>query len=723
MSANPALPVGHAATAAPAIDALRAPLPASTHVPHIDGLRAIAVLAVIVYHLKETWLPGGFAGVDVFFAISGFVVSASVGNWNRGGFGAFLGYFYARRMQRIAPALIVCLLLVGIASTMFIPLAWLSNANEQTGLYAFFGLSNWYLANHRESYFSPTVEFNPYTHTWSLGVEEQFYLLFPLLFFAWTRGGRWRQVSVALFALAMLVSIAWASRLGRSDHAAAFYLITTRLWELAAGVLLYQVLALAGRGQTTPSHPTTWWSRTGALLSLGLMAAGLLFSAPRSFPYPGAFLPVLGTLGLIGFLHGRRRGPLAAALGSSPMAYIGRISYSLYLWHWPVFVLLRWTFGLESTASRIGGVAATFVLAAASYHLVERPLRYAPMLRRWPRAAVVAAGLLVIVGGWWLSPQIVASRHLLAQTTVTRHAADWYPHAALSVPDVPGCRLEQRAAAAGTGSLVVYTRAGCPAPDRLPPTIFVIGDSHATAYARLLSEHVLRTGASVVLYHNPSCTFVSLQPLREGGICPAQAKAAVADMLARSRPGDVVFLAALRLTRFSHQFAAVDEDAARKSMLGKPAMEMRRHAEDDAIALLQPLADRGLHLVLEAPKPVLRAPPFRCADWFNAGNPICRPGLTITREDIERYRSPVLDSFARMTARMPALGIWDPLPILCPAAVCEASMDGRPLYFDGDHLSAYGNRVLMADFERHLGALATELPMADARDHSPHLSN
>ncbi len=179
--------------------------------PHVDGLRALAVVAVMIYHLRESWLPGGFSGVDVFFVISGFVVSLSVSHWIGGGIGNFLGRFYARRLQRIVPALLACLVLTSLLSVLLIPRAWLSSSNELTGLYAFFGLSNYYLAFHNETYFSPLAAFNPYMHTWSLGVEEQFYLLFPLLFFAWTRGGRWRMLSIGLISLACLASLgdAW----------------------------------------------------------------------------------------------------------------------------------------------------------------------------------------------------------------------------------------------------------------------------------------------------------------------------------------------------------------------------------------------------------------------------------------------------------------------------------------------------------------------------------
>lgn len=677
-------------------------LPAATHVPYIDGLRAIAVLAVIAYHLDASWMPGGFAGVDVFFAISGFVVAASVQQWNRGGFAAFLGYFYARRMQRIAPALVACLVLTSLASVLFIPAAWLSTANERTGTYAFFGLSNWFLANHRESYFSPTIEFNPFTHTWSLGVEEQFYLVFPLLFYAWTRGGRWRSVSLVLFAAACAGSLAWASRLGRVDPTAAWYLLQARFWELASGVLLFQLLAHFRRTDGPRTGRSEMLAHVGAWISFGLLAASLIVSTPKAFPWPGALLPVLATLGILGFLHGRTPGPLAAALGSAPMTAIGRMSYSLYLWHWPVFVLLRWTSGIESTNTRLAGIAVTFALAAASYRWVERPLRYTPLLRRLPRPVVVAAGVLMILAGAGIAAQFTAFRSSLAVTTVSRNASDWYSGPVFAVPDQPGCRLESRPGMAGSGTLAVMKRIGCAAPAHPQPTLFVIGDSHATGYTTLLSEHVLRTGASVVLYHNPRCTFASLQPQREVGHCIAQGKTAIADMLSRAHAGDIVFLAALRLTRLGLQFGKTNEAAARESMSGAASLAARGNSERELIVLLQPLAARGLHIVLEAPKPLLRAPPFRCADAFNARNPVCTPGVTIAREEIERYRKPVLDSFSRMAARMSAISVWDPLPVLCPGQVCTSSRDGKPLYFDGDHLSAHGNRVLGPSFKRHL---------------------
>lgn len=148
------------------------------YVPAIEGLRTIAVGAVILFHLGVEWIEGGFVGVDIFFVISGFVVAASVLNRRFDRFRDFIAFFYARRMLRILPALIVCLLGTFLLSALFVPSVWLSDANERTGFAAVFGLSNIVLALNSDFYFSPRTDFNPFTHTWSLGVEEQFYLVF-----------------------------------------------------------------------------------------------------------------------------------------------------------------------------------------------------------------------------------------------------------------------------------------------------------------------------------------------------------------------------------------------------------------------------------------------------------------------------------------------------------------------------------------------------------------
>ena len=160
--------------------------------PHVDGLRALAVLAVIAYHLHPSLLPGGFAGVDLFFVISGFVVTASLAGHRGESLVSFLGRFYARRLARIAPALLAMLMPTTVAYVFLVPRAWLSGITESVGKAAFWGFSNWTLGAQSETYFAPRAEFNPYLHTWSLGVEEQFYLIAPLLLFGW---GRWRGES------------------------------------------------------------------------------------------------------------------------------------------------------------------------------------------------------------------------------------------------------------------------------------------------------------------------------------------------------------------------------------------------------------------------------------------------------------------------------------------------------------------------------------------------
>lgn len=677
------------------------------HVAHIDGLRAIAVLAVIAHHLRDSWLPGGFVGVDVFFVISGFVVSQSVSRREGDGLASFLAYFYARRMQRIVPALLACLLLTTLATTLFVPAVWLGQALAQTGAFAFFGVSNFFLAWNRENYFSPTLDYNPYMHTWSLGVEEQFYLLFPLLFFAWTKTGRWRAVAVSSTVVALGASFAYACWLGRHDATAAFYLIFSRLWELAAGVVLFQAFGNRNPKPSKAGGAIAWCG--GLLLCFTLVDADV-----PPFPAPTPLLSVFATCALIGGLH--FAGPasvLARALASRPMTWVGRTSYSLYLWHWPVFTLMRWTCGLESMPQMACGLLLTFALAITSARYVERPFRYSARLRHWPRYAVIAGGMVMVVASWALARTIDDARSHISFSVVTNNVEDWHSNPTLTLPERPGCLLKGETSATGDVKSIrvnVFSRTGCAPPASPPPRIIVMGDSHATALWKMLTQHVLLTGATVVIYQNDGCTFTSLQPEREGGLCPQGNAAAVSHMLAHAEPGDTLLLASLRVSRWTNQFSFTDEAFAWQSMTSASALAARQRATEAAIGTLAPITAEGIRVILLAPTPILRATPYRCADWFNARNPICAKGLEVEREEIERYRRQVIDSFATIVARVPSTYVWDVLPILCPGSICKAFQDGRPLYADGDHLSGHANVLLLPHFEQFLSSLPAPTP-------------
>ncbi len=342
--------------------------PSRGYVPHIDGLRAIAVLAVIVFHLDPAWLPGGFTGVDVFFVISGFVVSASVHRLPPLSLWQSMLRFYSRRIRRIAPALISCLLLTAVGSVLFIPESWLSEASDKTGLMAFFGFSNWVLALIGNDYFAPKAEFNPYTHTWSLGVEEQFYLLFPLLFLAWARGVRGRWISLGLFAVVSAASLLHSAVLGlhEAPPSWAFYATTTRLWQLGVGVLLFQLLHVR---QPVDAVTTIALKRAApvfsllAMVALALLCWALWTARAGRSPWPDGLLPTFAAAGLLWALHHHPRSWVARLLASRPMRSIGLLSYSLYLWHWPVFVLMRWTVGLQTPLQMSAAMALVLLLS------------------------------------------------------------------------------------------------------------------------------------------------------------------------------------------------------------------------------------------------------------------------------------------------------------------------------------------------------------------------
>ena len=640
------------------------------YVAGIDGLRAIAVLAVIVFHVEYLrFLPGGFTGVDMFFVISGYVISRSLAERERWSLRTFVLEFYQRRLLRLLPGLLLVLMLSVLVSALIVPPVWLGNQNAETGLAAFFGLSNLVLAWQTDTYFSPKAEFNPYLHTWSLGVEEQFYLIFPVVFVLWLR---YRDDSVivrCLLPALSLASLAWCAMQTQAAPLSAFYLLPSRFWELASGALLFQLI-----GQGQGMRLGKWLLQTMLVAGLALLIAGFTLGDPKRFPFPWALVTVVGTLLLISAVvldDNRRTGSLSAMLQWPVLTYVGRLSYSLYLWHWPVAVFLRWTVGLEALWVQLAYPVLVWVLAAASYHGVERPVRRGrtPLHRRAGLSVICGLSAIGLCG--WLTVWVIDNTDRFSLSTVadsyTWHAYKHYPREPLEIVDAPALQGRQ---------------------------LFVLGDSHTAAYRTMLNLVALRLGIKVVEYERGGCAVVSLLAA-DPRACQSWRDDALADIQARARPGDMVFLASLRMPELTGRDWQGDADAAFEQTLNERTAALGQAARASADAVLAPLQAAGLSVLIDAPSPVFKAPANRCSDPFNRTNPICAPGLTMQRDRLLQLRAPQMHLLTLLAAEYPALNIWDPLPILCPGEVCSAyDSDGKPLFADSDHLSGHGNRVL-----------------------------
>ncbi|CAK0769943.1 hypothetical protein CCP4SC76_5240027 [Gammaproteobacteria bacterium] len=300
---------------------------------------------------------------------------------------------------------------------------------------------------------------------------------------------------------------------------------------------------------------------------------------------------------------------------------------------------------------------------------------------------------------YWLASRINEAQFRISISTVARNAADWYPHGADTNPAYPHCVVETVTRPIGTGYTSTYSRRHCDLPVAAAPPVFAIGDSHAIGYAGLYKEYVMETGAPVSVYNDGGCPFLSLKPEEESEKCRADAKAALEDMLGRIRPGDVVFLSSLRLPRLCDQWIRFSDSQA-KEMFFSGWAAARARAVTAAEGVLRQFHAKGAYVVLEAPTPVFRSPTFRCVETYNRTNPICRDGTEIDRKEVEQLREPILSAFGHLASVVPNVGIWDPFPVLCPPGpVCSAfSRDGRPLFFDGDHVSGYGNHMLLPSF-------------------------
>ncbi|MGW4114496.1 acyltransferase family protein [Actinosynnema sp. NPDC004786] len=493
----------------------------------IQGMRALAVGLVVCYHLRPDWLPGGFVGVDVFFVISGFlIIGALTAEVRRTGRVRLLD-FYARRIRRLLPAATVVLLAITVAVFALLPASrWPAVLREV--VFSAVNAQNWLLAVLSNDYGHATVGASPVQHFWSLAVEEQFYLVIPLVLLvaagsAARRGAgpvRWAVVAVAAVTVASFAFSVWYTPV---DPGAAYFITPTRMWQLGVGGLAAMVLPRLRPGR-------------GARLLLGWGGlAVILASAVRlgtDLPFPG-WLAALPTLGAVAVLVARDES-VARVLGVRPLTYVGDISYSLYLWHWPVIVFLLELTARQALTLRQVAVAAvlSLVLAALSKHFVEDPFRRERERRRRRAtyglgAAMVAVTVAVAGGGWASAESTLAA--LRGQSVIDADhpgalaldrddprpapsGVSLVPAPAVAEEDWP----RNECATRDFGDGVTSCEFGAADATK---TAVIVGDSHAFQFSTALAEFTRREGGDRWRVHvmvRNGCPFSSVPPTESG---------------------------------------------------------------------------------------------------------------------------------------------------------------------------------------------------------------
>ena len=623
--------------------------------PEIDGLRALAVVAVIINHFSKALLPSGYLGVDIFFVISGYVITASLSRGESKNLGEFLAGFYVRRIRRLVPALVVFVLLTSVLISLFNPEPWISLGTARASL---FGFSNIFLLKESTDYFAQSTELNPFMHTWSLGVEEQFYLVFPFL--VWGSGfGRQAKAGarrlLGWVGLLSLLSLVAFLCLYPSHQPAAYFLMPARFWELAAGCLVF--LALQQR-----PLPGNTLERLPMLPVVAAMVA--IMALPLQAAVPATFAIVLLTGLLIG---GLRRGTAAFALFSHPRVVgVGLISYSLYLWHWGVLAISRWTIGIHWWSVPFQ-ILAMALLATLSFRLIEQPARRATI----PSQRLIIAAGLVLIAVSAFAVSVMGSTFSRRLFLLVKYPYEGLMNRSRNLPlnqriDEPQytgrhCHLEKTAQRLPTN---------CRIQGRSDRTAFFVGNSHADHYRE--THYLLSRGLGLSIEGitmsscmlpvdpaQPDCNGLQLQVERQ--------------VLARLHRNDIVVV--------SNRFVISDE----------PTGWLKT---DQSVQALNTFAsqvfDRGGRVVLIGASPEFSIESRLCTRlWFRPVNPACE-------ETIANFRRARSTEAAHMQHLDPRILVFDPLPVLCPEGRCRL-IDGqnRPLYVDKDHLTNDANRRLI----------------------------
>jgi peptidoglycan/LPS O-acetylase OafA/YrhL len=610
--------------------------------PDIDGLRAIAVSSVILFHFAPGVLSGGYLGVDLFFVLSGYLITQIIhGEIIAGRF--TLRGFYERRLRRILPALLLVLAASSLVAVLILlPADLIRFAKWLLATLAFVpNVMAWRDTN----YFSALAEQKPLLHTWSLGVEEQFYLLFPLLLVLVAR--YWPRLLLPVVIGITGASLALhALMLEYFSGPFAFFMLPTRAWEIGAGAIV------ALTPVTRASAPL---ARTAvAVLGLGMIAGALLSARPQSI-LP-AVLAVAGTAILLGQ---RLPTPVSRLLGAAPLVGIGLISYSLYLWHWPVIVFSKYYLVRELRPAEIVAALLFMVTAAAlSWRFVERPFRRREFPVRRVIAVAALGSMLLAASGFFLLQARGLPARLNPEAALMNEALETHFH----------CPRRDAIGIGRSRLCGLNLPSGNPADARL----VLLGNSHAQMYAPVWREILAQRGETGLLASMTGCLPTVSANFDLGCLHQAQGRLEMVNELPNVRT------VVLAMTWWHGPEELVD---ANGQPLDKQDRSALMKAIDDLIARLHA---RGKQVVLIGPIAVPRwNVASDAARQLAFGWPIDRP-LALPRAEFERQYSA---AFSHFTGRRD-VAFARPDRILCDAESCKFVIDGRALFSDSNHLAA-----------------------------------
>ncbi len=685
--------------------------------PDVEGLRAVAVLSVLAFHAGLPVVPGGFLGVDIFFVISGFLITGLLAREAARDGRISLTRFYARRAKRLLPAAVLVLVATALLSWWALPATrWAEIGGDLVASAAY--VINWRLAARSVDYLAEDSVASPVQHYWSLAVEEQFYLLWPLLILVGTILVRRRRlvlrpVLVALLTLVVLLSFGW-SVLQTAQHPLTAYFVTpTRLWELGVGGLVALTAHRWQRLRATTATGLVWLGLLAILLGL------LLYDGTTAWPGAAAALPVLGTAAVIaGGFAARAEGP-ARVLGSPAMVAVGALSYSLYLWHWPVLLVATETWG-DSLVVGLAAVTLCAVPAWLSYTWVENPIRRSALLARLPRVALVAGLACTVVGagaGWSLirsvessiqsaapsgevlgagalatgpsasssttpdqtageSASPSSSRTQAPASTTTTDPGDGRPDLSVFAPDVGGFDTVPESITpdplAATSDLPEIYARGCQTSVGSSQVIecgigdadgttrlALVGDSKAAQWADALDTIAQEQGWGLTTYLRGGCPLAEAE-MDGDPTCAVWSDAVLERLLAD--PPDVVLVSSVRST-------AIDAD-------GEPSGKAMIKGH---IATWEVLAEAGIPVIAisDSPQPGSRKV-YECVAEHRDDVAFC----AFTQND-GSGTGPLLGAVdAVPTAQMLDMNDW-----ICPVSLCPPVIGNVLVYRQGSHLT------------------------------------